>query len=173
MFREHGCELPCKRHVRAHEYAISISHPVHVLSSELRKPIEKSVCLAILFAPSLILRVGGKQWDIAAAKRCPPNLPALSRRRNWKLVLIVPAEDELARKTSQPLGHVGRTSGSPSFATMAVRPRTRGWPKPKVEEENLCKTEVSCGPRVCAVPMFGNLDGERQELMASGNIEGW
>src|SRR6266568_1060663 len=105
MFREHGCELPCKRHVRAHEYAISISHPMHVLSSELRKPIEKSVCLAILFAPSLILRVGGKQWDIAAAKRCPPNLPALSRRRNWKLVLIVPAEDELARKTSQPLGH--------------------------------------------------------------------
>src|SRR6266542_5951103 len=69
MFREHGCELPCKRHVRAHEYAISISHPMHVLFSELRKPIEKSVCLAILFAPSLILRVGGKQLDIAAAKR--------------------------------------------------------------------------------------------------------
>ena len=69
MFREHGCELPCKRHVRAHEYAISISHPVHVLSSELRKPIEKSICLAMLVAPSLILRVRGKQWDIAAAKR--------------------------------------------------------------------------------------------------------
>jgi hypothetical protein len=35
------------------------------------------------------------------------------------------------------------------------------------------QTEVSCDPLVCAVPMFGNLDGERQELMASGNIEGW
>src|SRR5260370_11979546 len=103
----------------------------------------------------------------------PANLPAHSRRRNWNLVLFVPAEDELAHKTSQPLVTVGRTSGSPSFATIAVRPRTPGWPKPKVEEETLCKTEVSCGPRVCAVPMFGNLDGERQELMASGNIEGW
>jgi len=68
-FANTGVNSPAKRHVRAHEYAISISHPVHVLSSELRKPIEKSVCLAILFAPSLILRVGGKQLDIAAAKR--------------------------------------------------------------------------------------------------------
>src|SRR5438045_3173816 len=78
MFREHGCELPCKRHVRAHECAISISHPLHVLSSELRKPIEKSVCLAILFAPSLILRVGGKQLDIAALTREAGKLEDLS-----------------------------------------------------------------------------------------------
>jgi hypothetical protein len=36
-------QTPC----RAHEYVISTSHPV-LLPSELRKPIEKSACLATI-----------------------------------------------------------------------------------------------------------------------------
>ena len=68
-FANTGVNSPANAMFEHTNYAISISHSVHVLSSELRKPIEKSVCLAILFAPSLILRVGGKQLDIAAAKR--------------------------------------------------------------------------------------------------------
>src|ERR1039458_7113522 len=53
-------------------------------------------------------------------------------------------------------------------------PTKKPWlTKPRVAKETLCKTEVSRGPHARTVPMFGNLDGERQELMASGNIVGW
>jgi len=99
---------------------------------------------------------------------------AHSRRRNW---ILVPVCSGRRRTSAQNIAATRLpsvlTSGSPSFATMTVRPRSPGWPKPKARKETLCKTEVSCDPLVCAVPMFGNLDGERQELMASGNIEGW
>ena len=36
-----------QRHVCAHQYATSMSPPVHLLSCELRKPIEKSACLGM------------------------------------------------------------------------------------------------------------------------------
>src|ERR1700677_1249633 len=53
-------------------------------------------------------------------------------------------------------------------------PTKKPWlTKPRGAKETLCKAEVSRGPHVRTVPMFGNLDGERQELMASGNIVGW
>ena len=69
MFRERGCELPANAMFERTNKRYPQAIQCMLLSSELRKPIEKSVCLAILFAPSLILRVGGKQLDIAAAKR--------------------------------------------------------------------------------------------------------
>src|SRR6266446_9081014 len=142
MFREHGCELPCKR---------------------LRNQFASQYCSR----HRLSCGSGANNGTSPQLSGSPPNLPALSRRRNWKLVLFVPAEDELAHKTSQPLGH-RRSHLWFSFICHNGSPtKNSWWPKPKVEEETLCKTEVSCGPRVCAVPMFGNLDGERQELMAS------
>src|SRR5438309_11684101 len=62
----------------------------------------------------------------------PPNLPALSRRRNWKLVLFVPAEDELAHKTSQPLGRRRslwfsfiRHNGSPTKNSWLAKTKSR------------------------------------------------
>jgi len=45
--------------------------------------------------------------------------------------------------------------------------------KPKAEKEMPCKTEVSSGPHVRTVPMFGTLGGGRQGLMAGGNIAEW
>jgi hypothetical protein len=69
VFREHDCELPANAMFERTNKRDPQAIRCMLLSSELRKPIEKSVCLAILFAPSLILRVGGKQLDIAAAKR--------------------------------------------------------------------------------------------------------
>jgi hypothetical protein len=40
-----------------------------LLSSELRKPIEKSACLAMTVRVIAYLADQGEQWDIAAAKR--------------------------------------------------------------------------------------------------------
>ena len=64
----------------------------------------------------------------------PPS-PRILVAEIGRLYLFVPAEYVLAHKISTPFGSpsVG-TSGSPSFSTMTVRPRSPGWPKPKAEK---------------------------------------
>jgi len=58
-----------QRHVCAHQYATSMSPPVHLLSCELRKPIEKSACLGMTVRAITYLVGQGQTWDIAAGKR--------------------------------------------------------------------------------------------------------
>ena len=47
---------------------------------------------------------GANNWTSPQLSGSPPNLPALSRRRNGKLYLFVPAEDVLAHKTFTAIG---------------------------------------------------------------------
>jgi len=69
VFRQHDCELPANAMFERTNKRDPQAIRCMLLSSELRKPIERSACLAMTVAPSLVLRVRGEQWDIAAAKR--------------------------------------------------------------------------------------------------------
>jgi hypothetical protein len=114
---------PCKRYVRAHEYAISTSHLVHaVVLRDAQADWEKSTCLAMTVRAIAHLAGQGQTMGHRRGKAVvrPPS-PRILVAEIGSLSLFIPAEEVLAHKTSQPLGHRRGTSGSPSFATIAVQ----------------------------------------------------
>jgi hypothetical protein len=134
-----------------------------LLSCELRKPIEKSACHELTLRATTYLVGQGQTMGHRRSKELvrPPS-PRILVAKIGKLYLFVPAEGVLAHKTSPPLGH----RQSPPLVLLPL-PQWQSdqevlvGQNQKQKKETLCKTEVSCDPLVCAVPMFGNSDGHR------------